>query len=339
MRKKLLPLAIAAAMAPGFASAAEVSGFVDIIYTIGDSASDVPGGTNETIGKFTADGEIDFISSPADGVTTRVDLDVTADNASIEQALFAWGAAEGVTVIGGIFNNPIGYEAEDAPDMDFTTHGAVYTALDSQTALDGDNIAGLAVAFAAGPATITAALTNDLNQVDEANTFALVANMSPMTGLDLELAFATQTGNAVVDKEADGKATSVGNVINFNAVYSGIENVTLGLDYLTGSAALDSAYDVWAGYQMDKIGVKVRYSQITFNEDDIKDIVAADATAGDQLTAIGLPAGSDLTSTSIYLSYQVASNLSAALEVSSYDSDAAGADTEDLTTLELIATF
>ncbi len=312
--KKALPIAVAAVMIPGIAAAegVAVSGFADIIYTAVDgSSTNTANGAGGTEGKFTADGEIDFVASPADGVTVRMDVDVTAGSTTLEQAYFAWGAMESVTVLGGIFNNPIGYEAEDAPDIDFTSHGAVYAALDGQTALAGDNIAGVAAAVDLGVATVTVAVLNELQQTDEENSFALVVNASPVKGLDLELGFVTQASNADSSKAAAAGA-SVGNVTNFNAVYTGVENVMVGVDYLTGAEVLDSAYDVWAGYQMDAFGAKVRVSQLAWAN------------------------GVDDDSVSLYLSYQAAKNLSVALENRKDDN---GTTDNTTTTLEFIATF
>jgi len=327
MKKKLLPLAIAAAMAPGFASAAaDVSGFVDIIYTIADDSGQVaPATTNSNEGKFKADGEVDFSASPTDGVTVRVDVDLAlglnggangsgpvntgpADSGTIEQAFFAWGATEGVTVIGGVFNNPIGYEAEDAPDIDFTSRGYVYSTLDGQTTLAGDNIAGLAVAGVVGPATITAALLNDLGQVNDENSIAFVVNYTPIEGLDLEAGLVTQTSKGT----ATALGTSAGDVTNFNVVYAPtqVAGLTVGLDYLDADALTDSMYDLWAGYSFGAAAVKARLSD--------------DGTA---------------SATSLYASYQVAPNLAAALEIRSDDPGTAGSTTSDMTTLELIASF
>lgn len=376
MKKKVIPFVVAAALAaPGLASAAEVTGFADIFYTIADDSADTGTGaaaTNTANGKFSADGEVDFSAKPADGVTVRVDVDVRlgaassstdttisdsdtiggstppdqtvtdtdTTGASIEQAYFAWGATDSITVLGGVFNNPIGHEAEDAPDMDFATHGLVYQALDSQSVLPGDNVAGLAAAIAAGPATITVALLNDLHHADEVNSFALVANMSPMKGLDLELGMVTQAGNTVLDSTIKGgSASSVGNATNFNLVYSAVPNLTIGLDYLTGAEVLASASDFWLGYQIsEKLGVKYRSSSLAYNSADVDKAVAVvgGAALGAALDAVGLP-GVDTTKSSIYLSYQVASNLSAALEVSSTTPD--GGDAVNYTALELIATF
>ena len=350
MKKSVLAMAVLGAFAANGATAADtatVSGFADIIYTITDEASDAAEDcttncTNDTEDKFTASGELDFTATPADGVTVRVDVDLEldgSDSGNIEQAYFAWGATDNVTVLGGVFNNPIGHEAEDAPDMNFTTHGAVYTALDSQTALDGDNVAGLGAAFGLGPVTATVAVLNDLNQVDEENSLALVLNYAAIEGLDLELGYASQTGNALLGDE-DGVNTSVGDVVNFNAVFTGVENLELGLDYLMGDEVLDNAYDLWAGYTINAFTAKVRYSEIAYDDGDVDKAIAAagaDAVVG-ALDDVGLPGG-DITATTLYLSYQVASNLSAALEFTTYDPDAEGAEKQDLATLEFIATF
>ncbi len=334
MKKKLLSLAIAAAMAPGFAAAVDVSGFTDIIYVVSDDASSTTvGGINGTEGKFIADGEVDFSASPADGVTVRVDVDLSLApdvaglgdaGANIEQAFFAWGVTEGVTVIGGVFNNPIGHEAEDAPDMNFTTHGQIYKLLDDQTALDGDNVAGLAVAGAIGPVTVTAAFLNDLQESNEENSMALLVNGSPMKGLDLELGFATQADQAKSSGVSPITGTSVEDVTNFNVSYSPaqVAGLNVGLDYATFGKVIDSSYDFWAGYSFGKFGAKIRLSSTEL-----------DSAAGN----------GKWDSTSLYFSYQAASNLSIALEQRNDENDSnwtGGAATDnDVTMLELIAKF
>ena len=309
MKKKLLPLAIAAAMTPGFAAAADVSGFVDILYVITDEAADVAGSTNPNEGKFSANAEVDFIASPADGVTTRIDLDVAAGSGtvSVEQAFFAWGATEGVTVIGGVFGNPIGMECGDAPCMWGTNGGVVGNLLNGQTALDGNNVAGLAVAGDVGPATITVGLVNELGQMDEENSLALVVNASPIDGLDLELGIATQ------EMGTEG-------VTDINASYAipGVDGLSVAIDYLTGSKVVDSAYELMVNYSMGDFGVGARLETVAWE-------------AG----------GDDSERTTIHGSYQVASNLVAVLEMADGDdaNPGAGIQADSLTTLELIATF
>jgi len=321
MKKKLLPLAIAAAMAPGFATAADVSGFVDIIYTIADDQASGVTTPSQTEGKFTAEGEVDVSASPADGVTVRMDVDLVAgsNDVELEQAFFAWGATEGVTVLGGVFNNPIGMESEDAPEWWGTNSGVIRNLLDGQTALHGNNVAGLAVAGDVGPATVTAALLNDLANSDEENSFALVVNASPVDGLDLELGFVTSA-----DQADSANATAVEGVTDFNASYMipGVDGLSVGLDYLVGGAVVDSAYEFMINYSMGDFGAGVRLEAVSWE-------------AG----------GDDSERTTIHGSYQVASNLVAILEIADGDdanvagNAAAGIETDSLTTLELIATF
>lgn len=263
-------------------------------------------------------------------VTVRVDADVNlaingganADNAlsgsgqdsgRFEQAYFAWGATEGVTVLGGVFNNPIGQEAEDAPDMDFTSHGVTYNILDGQTVAYGNNVAGIAAAGAVGPATVTVAVVDDIGLATNAKgegklSTAAVVNFSPMKGLDLELGYVTQ------DAQAE-------NVLDFNGKYSA-GALTVGLDYLAADAAVDSATNLWAGFAVnDKINVKVRYESVAFE-------------------AAGVD---DSTRTTFYASYTISDNLSAALENSSGDNASSegvsGIADDDVTTLEFIGTF
>ena len=322
--KKALPLAIAAAMVPGFASAADVSGYADIIYTIADDAADNTGvnGDNPNNGKFGASGEVDFTASPADGVTVRMDVDLMLDTAGagnsavLEQAYFAWGATEGVTVLGGVFNNPIGKESQDdAPDIWGTNRGVVANILDNQTALYDNNVAGLAGAFAAGPATVTVAVLNDLGQVDEKNSIAAVVNMTPIEGLDVELGYVTQ----------DNDTTAAGNVIDLNLAYATpVEGLSVGLDYLSPAEIIDAAYEVTLNYDLADMGLGFG--------------VRAESVAW---AASGVD---DSTRTTFRVYYAAASNLTAALEVASGDdanpmTAVTGIQADNLTTLELIATF
>lgn len=339
MNKKMIALAVAAAMVPGFAAAegATVSGFVDIIYT-GDGNTD----------SFSADGEIDVRSTMGDvtvGLDVDVDLANSAGDAELEQAFFAWNTGP-ATIIGGVINNPIGLDAEDAPDMAMTSHSMVYNALDSQTVLGGNNIAGLAAAFSAGPATITAALLNDIQHAsddsgDDTHSLALVVNMSPIDGLDLELGHVSQerdgvtvTGVTAGDanyKLADGTnvIAGVGNVTNFNAAYT-MGQFSASLDYLMPSEVIDSVYDITLGFQAnDKLGLGLRFGELSYASTADVDGVSSDISS----------AVYDQSTTTLYASYSIADNLSAALEYKSSESDMPGSKTDDSATLELIATF
>ncbi len=342
MNKKLIALAVAGVVSAygTAANAVEVSGFANIKYTITNDSAQKPN-YNSKEDKFAVDGEIDVISTVG-AITTRVDIDLNltgpgSDSGTLEQAMFAWDL-DAVTLIGGVFNNPIGYEAEDAPDITFNAHGAVYTVLDSQTKRDGDNITGVAVAGALGPVTLTGAFLNDLQDVNEENSIALIANYSPIAGLDLELGFATQAGNTGLGDTA-GLNTSVGDITNFNVVYTGVKNLTVGLDYLMGDVLLDSAYDFWAGYYFGGgFSANVRLSEVEYSSSDVMALNTALTTTvvSDALKGVGLPVG-DSETTTLNLTYKVSKNLKTALEFSNTDVNPTTSD--DLVTLKLLATF
>ena len=343
LNKKMLLIAVSAALAPGLTAAAEgtsISGFADIIYTVKNDSADntsADGTLNTANGKFGANAEVDFAYQAANAVTFNLDadLDLTAgstggtslggDSGRIEQAYFGWKVTDAVTVLGGVFNDPIGYEAEDAPNMNFTSHDVIYNILNHQTALTGDNVAGIAAAGAIGPVTLTGAVLNETAQTSEENSFAVVANYAPLKDLNLELGYVTQADDATRAKSDAIPTPSAGDVIDFNVTYA-VAGVNLGLDFLTADKIVDAAYAVWAGYNFGTsgFGVKARYENVGWTDEF--------STAGDSKR------------TTLYASYQVAKNLSAALEIADGDdknpvSAVTGITRDNTTTLEFIASF
>jgi hypothetical protein len=319
-------------MAPGFAAAADVSGFADIIYNIADDASlygadGIKGNGDDTTvsateGQFTTSGEVDVSGTPMDGVTVRMDVDLmldqgTGNSASLEQAYAAWEATPGVTVMGGVMNNPIGMECSDAPCMWGTNAGVISTLLDGQTTRYSNNLQGLAVAGMVGPATVTLAYANDMGGVAEENSVVLVVNASPMDGLDLELGYGSQA-------DQTKNAASVEDVVDFNVSYAipGVDGLSVALDYLTAGKGVDSAYEIMVNYTTGPFGVGARMENVGYEATGVE----------------------DSKRTTVHGSYKVASNLTAILEVASGDdvnpnTAVTGIQADNLTTLELVATF
>ena len=182
MKKNLIALAVAATMVPAIAAAegASVSGHNIIKLKSDDDKA-----------QFSAATEIDFRSTTG-AVTVGADIDFNlapgGGSADLEQAFFAYGATEDLTVIGGLFNNPIGMEANDDIDWSTTHRSMAGAVLDFATAASGNNIAGLAGAYNAGVATVTVALINDTGN-KEADTIALVVNAAPMENLNVEFGY------------------------------------------------------------------------------------------------------------------------------------------------------
>jgi len=306
MFKKIIPITVLAALpAAAFAGSANVSGFADITYTNDNDTS-----------VFLANAEIDVSNKLSDQVSVRLDTDLSlagngggnaglsgpADSAVIEQAYFAYTPIKEVTVLGGVFNNPIGWDKEDAPDMYQISKGQIWNILDGQTALYGNNIAGVAVAGGVGPATITVAALNEIGHNDlEKNSYAAVVNVTAVKGLDVELGYVTQEAGAE-------------NVLDINATYS-MMGATVGLEYLMADKVVDSAMGITLNYQINKMfGATVMY-----------DTVSYEASGTD-----------DTASYAIAVSANLASNLVVAAEY--YSTDVSG-DDDPKVGLEFIASF
>ena len=301
MKKTLISLAVAGAFASPISSvnAADFSGFVDVQFNGGAG-----NGAASVKNQFGATGELDIMHTARD-FTVRADVDLSlttgaANNSgSLEQALAVWKGLPGATIIGGVFNDPIGQDAEDIVDQRFTSHSAVYNVLDQQTSLSGNNVAGLAATGWVGPAMVTVAFINDLHGFSERNSYALNINLSPsmIPGLDLELGYATQQSY-----NATTNPLSAGDVIDFNASYNIMSMADVGFDYLAPSDILDGAYDVWVKAPIGMgVDVGLRYSAVSWSA---------------PLAALG-----DSTATSLYASYAVASNLDVALEYNDNSAD------------------
>jgi len=344
MNKKLIALAVAGVIS-GYGTAvnaaATVSGFADLGYYLADETKDDsrtaavlaggPANKNAQDSTFYGNGEIDVVTTVG-AVTTRLDVNLdtttTGTSGSLEQAFFAWDMGA-VTLIGGVFNNPMGADVEDKPEMEFNSNSVVYKILDNQTAGNrGNNLEGVALTGMLGPVTLTGAFLDDIGAAAEENSLALVANYTPMAGLDLELGLITQDDQ--MNTATPSMATTAGDVIDFNVTYS-THGATVGLDYLSASNIIDSAYTLWLGYDFGKFKAKIRTENVSFD------------AAG----------SADHEVNTIYGSYKAADNLSIALEVRDadrsvtagtaaklYNNDAVtGVGQGTTTTLKFTATF
>lgn len=263
MKRALIALAVVSVLpAVAWADSPNVSGFADITYN-----------KDSKLSLFKANAEVDVKAKTGDSTSVRLDTDLALaindgvnanvdgpyDSAVIEQAYFAFTGIEKLTVIGGVFNNPIGWEGGDAPDMYQVSHGQISGILDGQTKLYGNNLAGVALAGAVGPVTLTGGVLNDLGHNDlKKNSFAIVANVEAMKGLDFELGYVTQ------EKGAE-------NVLDVNATYK-IQGFTVGAEFLTADKIVDTAMGVTANYRYnDKFGATIRFDNLGFEAAGAKD--------------------------------------------------------------------
>lgn len=334
MKKTLIALAVAAAVVPGFAAAADVSGFADINYTSASSVLNGPAGAKvfdnggSTKGnQFDANTEIDVRSS-VDNVTVGVDVDVSmatnvgTSSVNLEQAFFAMKATDALTVIGGIFNNPLNYEHQDVTSRVMNSQGQIAKLFDDQTALYENNVAGVAGAYNMGMATVTVAVLDALNHdtagtnKNAQNSFAAQVALAPMDGLTVKAGMVTQNKNsssAATSSVAVGNR-NVGNVWDVNAEYKA-GGLTAAVEVVGAEEVVDTAYAVYGKYAVtDAVAVGLRYDDVSYQVAGVK----------------------NTTSASINASYALAKNLAAALEYRSNDD---GAKTDDSVRVKFIAKF
>jgi len=205
------------AVGSGTVQAAEgdlkVSGFAAILFPVLDQwtdglCTDHQGDGANCIERFTtgwAEVDFDYTQGP---VKFRLDLDVpslgneatgfasSGGDVGIEQANFAWmipgGEAFGLTLTGGAFNAPIGFEAQDDPDMYQITYGQLFLLVPS-------NLAGFMLSGGSGPVALDVYFANDFrgttdgfgSLLGEENSVGTRLTLTPIEPVSLVLAYIT----------------------------------------------------------------------------------------------------------------------------------------------------
>ena len=191
--RQMVPVLVMTALFPLHAGAADLkwNGFLDFTFMAVD---DTGSGVSSTESKFDIMGELDLNAALGNNVTSRMDFDLgtSESSARFEQAFVAWESPQGLQLKGGLFNNPLSWEAEDAPDLYQISHGQLYSIWDSTTALSGNNLLGVAVSGKTGSVTLTGAILNDLTQTDERNSLMAMVSIKPNANLELDVGFITQ---------------------------------------------------------------------------------------------------------------------------------------------------
>jgi len=321
-----------------YAGELKVNGFADVIFTISDEASDLAGTdsegkpANSTEKKLGTDGEIDF--EYTEGPTTfRMDLDVNADpatdSAQIEQANFAYmipGADKvGLKLTGGIFNAPIGFELQDAPDMYQTSHGQLFDLVPS-------NLSGLMLSGGGGPVMLDVYFVNEWRADDaEENSVGALLTLSPIESASLAVGFLTSPDNAGVAFPAEGDGNVLDVVLSGTLTPMAKHELLLAGEYLKDEN--NSAFAIVVSLMHNTAsfvhGLTVRYDSVDC------DLVSAYEPFGAG-TSCGKATPTSLT---VAANVALSENLFALLEWKSVDPDQPLVDSTNLTTLEFLATF
>ena len=305
MNKKLIAMAIAGALAaPMVTQAAEMSdvkasGFVDVFYYITND------GDPNTESQFAVDQtEVDIEAG-----AVRIDLNAfgNAGTFEIDQAYAMAPIANGWSMKAGRFDSGFTADNGDAPDMNMSSHSAVFDVL---AGTGNAQFAGLSFMGMAGPANIAVSLIDDDKaSPDQTTTAALAVSGSVMEGLDVELGYVSKDSATTTD-------------INVNYV---MDALRVNLDYITSDHATAGAagYSLLASYDLGNgFSVAARYDSVS-PEDSALD---------------------DEKSTTIFAAYSMTDNLTLALENKSGDNTNGGSAVTSIvdgtvTTLEVLGTF
>ncbi len=167
----LLPLGVAAAPSQ------YITGYADFHYR-----------KDEGHGKFLTSAEVG-VASAKENVLVNVEADLffhreveddgeEADAIVAEQAYLTLAAGDELAIKGGVFNNPLGLEKEDAPNRPNITPGLVLDFLDDQTSLYGNNLTGLALIQGTEGSTYSFAVLNDIgDNSDSEYSYLLMATL------------------------------------------------------------------------------------------------------------------------------------------------------------------
>ena len=313
----------------GHAGDLVTSGFVDITLPLTNEVADgtcgspaTPGGTttNCTELQFGATMEVDFEKKQGP-VTVRVDLDfpVTAGVGTgnnllgaiiTEQMRFdlAIPGGEGLNLnlTTGVFNSPIGFEAQDAPDLLQTTNGQLF-------ALVPSNLAGLRLSGGNDMVSGSLIFVNDWNNTlpqvtagfGEENSVGITLAVNPMPIVGLSFGYLSSAGLPTEDL--------------INVIVSGTVMPSADLDLLYAVEFVSDEINDGLGITLNathgKHGATIRY-----------DMVETTGSAAEPTTL------------TVALLCQAADNLGVVVEWKSSDPDTAASATDALG-LEFVATF
>ena len=268
-RSILIVLASISMSAVSNAATTEISGFADIVYVLSDGINNSP---SPVEGTFDVTAEVDVKTAITPSMSARIDVDLNlatnsgfgaADSGRMEQGFFSWKSTSDINVKGGVFNNPLGWEAEDAPDLFQISHGQLYNLWDLSTDLNGNNVAGVAVDANVGPVQITGAILNDLGAVAEEQSIAAIVNYSPneVKGLAVEGGFIIQDAG-------------LENIIDINATYDqGL--YVVGAEIMLASEGIDYALAATGLYKVnDQFGITARVDSVSYDIPGVSDVIS-----------------------------------------------------------------
>ena len=188
----------------------KISGFGDLTYQAMNSQGGA--GTGERLFKIAAELDIEREMNAAVGV--RIDLDFPGG--VLEQARFDWMMNEDfrLKLTGGKFNSPIGFEAQDAPDLLQISTGFLFDLVPS-------NLTGVMLSGGMEMVNVSLIAANEIHGTSEENTIGGVLTLTPMEDVSISVG-----GLIAPEKKAGDK-----DILNIVAQTSMIPSVLLAAEY------------------------------------------------------------------------------------------------------------
>ncbi|WP_455206996.1 hypothetical protein [Kaarinaea lacus] len=234
------------------------SGFVDMVWTLSDG-TDL--GKYGSEGRFDTSGELDVETNLKDGISMRFDADINpgsagGDSGRLEQIFLNWNIDEKMALKGGVFNNNLTWEREDAPDMYQITHGQLWDIWESTTVEDGNNLAGLEFSYQFNKVKLIVGYLNDLRNdipaASDKNSVKVAGEIKAMANLDITAGLITQ------DQWLE-------NVIDVHATWKS-GKFLVGGEILFANELVDNGFMVMTNYQFnDKFSGTARFDYVSYD--------------------------------------------------------------------------
>lgn len=210
--------------------------------------------------RFTPEGETE-LAFGYKKITFNLDVNLATstdsrDSGEIEQAYFDIPLQDTLSLTGGIINNPLGWEQEDAPDRDQISYGQIWTLLDQQTSLSGNNVEGVAFRGSLGHSALFLGLLNDLGEVPDKRSVEVVFTSHPVDKLDLTAGFISQS-------KLDSNPRSAESLLDLNAQWHG-GKYSVALEYFAGDKLINAGYGLYARYRWPSYLLSARVDQVRY---------------------------------------------------------------------------
>ena len=277
MKKTLIASSLALSMLTFGQSAVALdvtpSGFVDMVWTLSDG-TDL--GKYGAEGRFDTSGELDVEANLKEGISMRFDADINpgsagGDSGRLEQIFLNWNIDEKMALKGGVFNNNLTWEREDAPDMYQITHGQLWDIWESTTVEDGNNLAGLEFSYQLEKVKLMVGYLNDLRNdipaASDKNSVKVAGEIKAMESLDITVGLITQ------DQFLE-------NIVDIHATWK-TGKLLVGGEILFADEFIDNGFMVMANYQIsDKFSATGRFDFVSYDSAFLADDTSSITVAG-----------------------------------------------------------